>query len=264
MAPSITQTLVTGAWIAAASVVAVFLSGLLLQLKERRVADSKLRELTGRIVQAQDEERRRFSRELHDSISQSLVGVRYLLEDIQAEQPREQPSESIGKSIHHLDQTLTEVRRISRDLHPSLLDDIGLMAAVEALIDGFRQRTGIEVSFEGVHVRHLLPNEARTAMYRVVQEALTNIERHSQADQASVSFGIRRRWFGVTVRDNGIGFDSGDSAPGHRGIGLRNITERLSYLDGVFTINSSSSGTEIFSGVPKTLMRQQTFDVEVT
>ncbi|MEM7020593.1 MAG: cache domain-containing protein [Pseudomonadota bacterium] len=255
MAPRITKTFFTGALIATLAVVSVFIGGLVLQINEKRLADGKLRELTGRIVQAQDEERRRFSRELHDSISQSLIGVRYLLEDIQADTRASPTDRPIDKSIRHLDHTLSEVRRISHDLHPSLLDDIGLMAAVEALIDGFRQRTGITVSFEGVRVRHLLPPDARTALYRVVQEALTNIERHSKADLASVHFGLRKNWFGVTIHDNGVGFDTNETA-GQRGIGLRNISERLSYLKGVCIINSSSmTGTEIFAGVPKTLMR---------
>lgn len=258
MAPRITRTFFTGALIAALAVVSVFVGGLILQINEKRLADSKLRELTGRIVQAQDEERRRFSRELHDSISQSLIGVRYLLEDIQADTFVGQKGKHIDKSIIHLDQTLSEVRRISHDLHPSLLDDIGLMAAVEALIDGFRERTGISVNFDGVRVRHLLPADARTALYRVVQEALTNIEKHSRADTASVHFGLRKNWFGVTIRDNGVGFDKNKTVNGQRGIGLRNISERLTYLKGVCIINSSSNaGTEIFAGVPKTLMRHR-------
>jgi two-component system NarL family sensor kinase len=257
----------TGALIAALAVAAVFSGGLILQLNEKRLADSKLRELTGRIVQAQDEERRRFSRELHDSISQSLVGVRYLLEDVQAEQQFTDTGfqQSLNKPIEHLDNTLNEVRRISRDLHPSLLDDIGLVAAVEALLDGFRQRTGIHVEYQTVKVRNLLPAEARTALYRVVQEALTNIEKHSQAGSITVQFGIRQRWFGVTIRDNGIGFDASEalrqpSAVG--GIGLRNITERLSYLDGICEIYSDNAGTEIFAGVPKSLLRRSHLQAE--
>ena len=267
MAPHISTTMSTGALIAALAVAAVFSGGLILQLNEKRLADSKLRELTGRIVQAQDEERRRFSRELHDSISQSLVGVRYLLEDVQAEQQFTDTGfqQSLNKPIEHLDNTLNEVRRISRDLHPSLLDDIGLVAAVEALLDGFRQRTGIHVEYQTVKVRNLLPAEARTALYRVVQEALTNIEKHSQAGSITVQFGIRQRWFGVTIRDNGIGFDASEalrqpSAVG--GIGLRNITERLSYLDGICEIYSDNAGTEIFAGVPKSLLRRSHLQAE--
>lgn len=263
MAPAIQKTFVTGAMIAAAAVMFVFASGLLLQLNEKKHADHKLRELNRRIILTQDEERRRVSRELHDSISQSLIGLKYLLEDIEATHktnPKHTASR-IEKGVTNLDQTLTEVRRISRNLHPSLLDDIGLMAAVEALVDDFRQRTSIDVTFNNVQVRNLLPEEARTALYRVVQEALTNIERHSHATKASIEFGIRGKWFGVSINDNGTGFNSD---PGHfgehakkNGIGLRNISERLHYLNGVCKINSKArgSGTKIFAGVPKSMLR---------
>jgi len=88
------------------------------------------------------------------------------------------------------------------------------------------------VHFGNVKVRNVLPEEARTALYRVVQEALTNVERHAQATEVSVNFKIQGEWFGVTVTDNGVGFDAerGRGARNQRGIGLRNISERLSYL----------------------------------
>jgi len=260
MAPHIKKTLETGAFIASAAVIFVFIGGLLLQLNEKRLADSKQRELTRRIVLSQDEERRRVSRELHDSISQSLVGVKYLLEDIDTDAiPDPKAIQSFKLAASHLDQTLTEVTRISRNLHPSILDDIGLMAAVEALVEGFRKRTLVNVTFNSVKVRNLLPEDARTAMYRVVQEALTNIERHSGATSASITFDIRDKWFGVKITDNGVGMHNKQQQRHHsvqRGIGLRNISERLSYLNGVCEISSSSSGTKLFAGVPKTMLRR--------
>ena len=270
IAPAVQKTFVASALIAAAAVMIVFASGLLLQLNEKRLADSKLRELTRRIVLTQDEERRRVSRELHDSISQSLVGLKYLLEDIEATHTTDPQltAQRIEKGIANLDQTLNEVRQISRDLHPSVLDDIGLMAAVEALVDGFRQRTSIDVSFNNVQVRHLLPQEARTALYRVVQEALTNIERHSHASEASIKFGIHGKWFGVTINDNGIGFDANEAQfrqrARYRGIGLRNISERLHYLNGVCKIVSDTTGlgTQGFAGIPKSMLRRSHGDWE--
>ena len=260
MNPYIQSTLLTGALIGSLAVLAVFLGGLHLQLSEKKMADNKLQHLTRRIVHTQDEERRRVSRELHDSISQSLVGVKYVLEDIQLQhQIESKTSDSLQTGIDHLDQTLLEIRMISRNLHPSILDDIGLMAAVEALVDAFEQRSGIKVDFSGVKVRNLLPEDARTALYRVVQEAFTNIERHSKASQVNLTFSIRGKWFGVSVDDNGVGFDLDtlqNKNSTKRGIGLRNMSERLNYLDGVYEISSSSAGTRIFAGVPKSLLRQ--------
>ncbi|MEM7376411.1 MAG: cache domain-containing protein [Pseudomonadota bacterium] len=258
MAPHTEHTFRTGATAAVAAVIAVFGCGLLLQINEKKLADGKLRELTRRIVLTQDEERRRVSRELHDSISQSLIGVKYLLEDVELQHAdRGSPAPpKLALSLSHLDRTLEDVRTISRNLHPSILDDIGLMAAVEALIDGFSERTGIGVEFGTVKVRNLLPEEARTALYRVVQEALTNVERHAQAKHVSVNFNVQGPWFGVTVTDDGIGFDRGTvSGRESRGIGLRNISERLSYFGGVCDISSSSAGTTLFAGVPKSLLR---------
>ena len=260
MTPYIKTTLFTGALIGAIAVLAVFLGGLHLQLSEKKLADNKLRHLTRRIVHTQDEERRRVSRELHDSISQSIVGVKYVLEDIQTQRQLDpKTSDNLKLGIDHLDQTLLEIRMISRNLHPSILDDIGLMAAVEALVDAFEQRSGIKVNISGVKVRNLLPEEARTALYRVVQEAFTNIERHSKASEVDLTFGIRGPWFGISVVDNGVGFDIDtiqNKTPAQRGIGLRNISERLSYLEGVYEISSSASGTRMFAGVPKSLLRQ--------
>ena len=266
MAPHTNNTFRTGALAAVAAVVAVFGCGLLLQINEKKLADSKLRELTRRIVLTQDEERRRVSRELHDSISQSLIGVKYLLEEVQVQrEDAGSPADSnLALSLGHLDNTLDEVRTISRNLHPSILDDIGLMAAVDALIDAFSERTGIAVHFGNVKVRNVLPEEARTALYRVVQEALTNVERHAQATEVSVNFKIQGEWFGVTVTDNGVGFDAerGRGARNQRGIGLRNISERLSYFGGVCDIGSSPKGTTLFAGVPKTLLRRSPSEFE--
>jgi len=266
MAPHTNNTFRTGALAAVAAVVAVFGCGLLLQINEKKLADSKLRELTRRIVLTQDEERRRVSRELHDSISQSLIGVKYLLEEVQVQrEDAGSPADTnLALSLGHLDNTLDEVRTISRNLHPSILDDIGLMAAVDALIDAFSERTGIAVHFGNVKVRNVLPEEARTALYRVVQEALTNVERHAQATEVSVNFKIQGEWFGVTVTDNGVGFDAerGRGARNQRGIGLRNISERLSYFGGVCDISSSPKGTTLFAGVPKTLLRRSPSEFE--
>ncbi len=261
MAPHIRETFHTGAMIAVAAIATVFGCGLMLQMNEKKMADGKLRELTRRIVLTQDEERRRVSRELHDSISQSLIGVKYLLEEVQLNHNEQSPQSNpqLDLSLTHLDSTLHEVRRISRDLHPSILDDIGLMAAVDALIGSFSERTSIAVSFENVKVRNLLPGEARTALYRVVQEALTNIERHANASEVSVRFSIQDNWFGVTVVDNGCGFDVDKLGQGkldQRGIGLRNISERFDYFDGVCKIKSSPSGTTVFAGVPKAMLRR--------
>lgn len=245
--------------IAVLSVIVVFISGLLLQLNERKMADSKLQELTKRVMNTQDEERRRVSRELHDGISQALVAVKYSLEAAEnhiGDVPGEGPK-LIKASGRYLDDTLQEVRRISRDLHPSILDDLGLMAATEALVKEFRKRCNINVKMNKVAVRNLLPQDAKTALYRVVQEALTNIERHSTAKNVVIDFALNKNWFQLTISDDGQGFDVTTMQRSRRpnvGIGLRNMAERLSYFKGRFQVESSDKGTRIIAAVPKNIM----------
>ena len=237
----------------------VFLSGLALQLNERKLADLKLHELTKRVLNTQDEERRRVSRELHDGISQSLVGIKYSLEEAYSlfKLKDSKHAKLVEKSNTHLDETMQEVRRISRDLHPSILDDFGLMAAVDALVVEFGKRLNIEVSLVKVKVRNLLPQDAKTALYRVTQEALTNIERHADATHVDIEFKMLKDWFQVRIADNGCGFKR-DSRQFNKnpniGIGLRNMSERLSYFKGKFEIHSSEDGTVIIAAVPKTII----------
>jgi two-component system NarL family sensor kinase len=237
----------------------VFLSGLALQLNERKLADMKLQELTKRVLNTQDEERRRVSRELHDGISQSLVAIKYSLEEALSlfKLKDSEHANLVEKSSHYLDETMQEVRRISRDLHPSILDDFGLMAAVDALVTEFGKRLNIKVDLVKVKVRNLLPQDAKTALYRVTQEALTNIERHANATHVEIEFKMEKDWFQVRIADNGRGFNFDsrqfNKTPG-MGIGLRNMSERLSYFKGKFEVHSSVDGTVIVAAVPKTII----------
>lgn len=226
----------------------VFLSGMVINIRERRLADAKLKDLTARIFETQEEERIRVSRELHDGISQVLVSVRYALElairrmatgDTRAE-------ESVVKGRDGLTEAITEVRRISRDLRPGVLDDLGLGPALGALTDDFSRRTGIACDFETVPFRNRLNAEAKTALYRVAQEALTNVERHAQANQVTLSARPHRRGATLRITDNGIGIGNRTST-GH---GLRNMQERIEYLGGTLRVLSSRSGTVIEAEVP--------------
>ncbi len=219
------------------ALILVFASGLLLNIHERRLADVKLKELNQRVLDAQEDERGRVARELHDGISQILVGVRYKLETAKRHVLRMPASETpdpnvpLDSGIEGLSTAITEVRRISRDLRPGLLDDLGLGPALQALTDEFAQRTGIQTDFKTVVFRNLLNQDSKIALYRIGQEALTNIERHSGATQVSVSLRGHAKGATLRVTDNGCGLT-------HRnrkitpGIGLRNMQERVEQLDG--------------------------------
>lgn len=238
-----------------AALLLVFTSGLFINMRERRLADAKLKKLTQRVFDAQEEERRRVARELHDGISQILVGVRFALEIAKRRLSNGDTagSDNLDQGIEHLSGAIQEVRRISRDLRPGVLDDLGLGPAIRTLAEDFGERTGIEVTFETVVFRNRLAEDAKIALYRVAQEAMTNIERHSGATHVEIDLRGHSRGATLKICDNGHGMETGSpSNPSGTGLGLRNMQERVEQLDGTLRILSSRSGTIIEASVPLT------------
>lgn len=243
-------------WIGAITLVAllgVFLSGLLLNLRERRLADAKLKALTQRIFDTQEEERGRVARELHDSISQILVGVRYKLELARRrlDQDSGGAQDDLDTGITGLNGAIQEVRRISRDLRPGVLDDLGLGPAIKVLTEEFAARTGISANFETVVFRNRLDLEAKNALYRIAQEALTNIERHSGATHVTLKVRGDENGALLRINDNGRGITAARAEGGTGGgLGLRNMQERIEQLNGTLRVLSSRNGTLIEARVP--------------
>ncbi len=237
------------------ALVVVFATGMVLNIRERRLADAKLKELTQRVLDAQEEERGRVARELHDGISQMLVGVRYALDIALRRIERsdfDKAATPLNKGVAHLTTAISEVRRISRDLRPGVLDDLGLGPALKALTDDFATRTGIETEFHTVVFRNRLEQESKIALYRIAQEALTNIERHADASKVEINLRGHKKGVTMSIRDNGVGMRP-DKRRSRNGIGLRNIQERVEQLDGSFKLLSSSGGskgTEIIVRLP--------------
>lgn len=244
--------------IALAAFVVVFVSGIFLQFSERKLADSKLQELTKRILSAQDEERRRVSRELHDGISQLIASAKFSLETAVIKiKNNKDPDKDIDVAQKRIGQTLQDLRRISRDLHPAILDDHGLATALQSLAKSFSERTGIEIVFNDVLVRNLLPLDAKTSLYRLAQEALTNIERHANATLVEISLSVDSSWIVLVIQDNGRGFNVDFFSRGRpaEGIGLRNMQERIAYHKGMFDLNSNKKGTRLVVKIPKAILR---------
>ena len=245
--------------ITVAALIAVFLTGMFLNVRERRLADAKLKQLTQRIIDTQEEERGRVARELHDGISQMLVGVRYALELTRRKlQGDPSVSESLNKGIDGLGSTIQEVRRISRDLRPGVLDDLGLGPALQALTDDFSARTGITVDFETVVFRNRLDQEARIALYRIAQEALNNIERHAEAENVGMVLKGHRKGAMLQIKDDGKGmvWPLSNRRRGS-GLGLRNMQERIEQLGGslrILSARTGTTGTVIEAQVPLTHM----------
>ena len=234
-----------------AALLSVFASGLFINIRERRLADAKLKQLTQRVFDAQEEERGRVARELHDGISQILVGVKYALDVTRRRITTgdARASDTLDKGIGNLGLAIQEVRRISRDLRPGVLDDLGLGPAIKSLTDDFRTRTGIDAQFETVVFRNRLDQDAKIALYRIAQEALTNVERHSGAREVRIDLRGHRAGATLRVTDNGTGLGERRNT---QGIGLKNMQERMDQLGGTLRVLSSKTGTVIEATVPLT------------
>ena len=231
-------------------------AGVAIHIHESKLADVRLQDLTQRVLDTQEEERAHVARELHDSISQILVAIKYQLENAEMNLAAGKSSalEAIKTAAARLNIAIGEVRRISRELRPGVLDDLGLSSALESLTKEFGQRTDIGIDISTTAIRDQLSSEAKTALYRVAQEAFMNIERHSNADKAKLSLSTTRNDIVLRVSDNGNGFDPqklNGNRPVFAGIGIRNMQERVEHFDGKFKIQSSADGTSVTARLPK-------------
>ena len=210
-------------------------------LREERISGD-LQRLSARLVQAREEEQRRIARELHDEVGQALSAVK--VELAVAERSIERMSGARGllaEAQSSADSAIHSVRDLSHLLHPSVLDDLGLVAALDSLVADFRRRHHIAVEFLHLgHARRLQPETERAA-YRIVQEALTNIARHAEATSGGVHLTTNPESLSVVIEDNGVGFDVADvERPGkRRGLGLLSIRERAAGLGGTVRIESA-------------------------
>lgn len=194
--------------LAAVAVVAallVFGGGLALNVSEHRLADAKLEQLAQDIVRLQEVERARVSRELHDGISQVLVSIKFRFELAQEKLLRGagDPQPELAKGISGLVDAIAEIRRISHDLRPSLLDDLGLASAIKQLAGDFSSRTGIAARVDIERYEGPVGGEEAVSLFRIAQEALTNIERHAAASEVSIVLSTRTRAFTCRSKTTG-------------------------------------------------------------
>lgn len=252
---NIEETLLWIAGLAILAAVAVASGGLALNISEHRVADAKLKALAQRVVDSQEQERARLSRDLHDGISQALVSVKLQLEAgiIRLggdEEKRAQAKAGLERTVEQLKSVLGEVRRISHDLRPALLDDLGLKPALEHLASEFGQHAGTPVHFRTEGSFDELSETAGTVLFRIAQEALNNAERHAGARRVDMSLVRKGRCVTLRVADDGAGFDAHKVAlHPQRGIGLRNMMERMEAIGGKLAIDSSPAGTTVAASI---------------
>ena len=226
------------------------------KLAEQKLAESEqsLRMLSLHLLRTQDEERRRIGRDLHDSLGQILTAMKMNLEAMAplAGERREQ----ILKCIELADSCIREVRTISYLLYPPMLEELGLRSAVPWYLDGFAARSGIRTTFDVSPDFDRLPPESELALFRVLQEALTNVHRHSESPVAHVRLNRNNGTTALEIRDEGKGLPVSvlsSDAPGHlppTGVGLRGMTERMKQLGGQLEVSSSDRGTILIATVP--------------
>jgi signal transduction histidine kinase len=215
---------------------------------------AELRALAARLHTTREEERTRIAREIHDELGQALTALKLDLSWLETQEPRRSSGayRLTDMSITaRIDETMRVVRRIASELRPSVLDQLGLEAAVECLAQEARQRAGIEVTLRTEEFPGL-PEEVSSHAFRIIQEALTNVVRHSQATRASVS--VRRAGEAIVleVEDNGIGFVY-QSLSGIRSLGLVGMRERALACGGTLTIRGNpGEGTVIVATLPVT------------
>jgi len=244
--------------VALGSIFILFVVGLTFTLRQKKHNDRKIDELGQRVISLQEEERRHISRELHDGIVQMLVSIKYSIEatgiflsQLNQEKPKSQLAAEKNLSI-----AIQEIRRISHHLHPRILDELGLSAAMDALSNEFSELTGIKVQVITPKLKKLLPDNISTTLYRVVQESLTNIQKHAKASNVVIELSINQAWLTLTICDNGKGFDTSANIENQTnldefGIGLRNLAERIEYHSGIFKVTSTAKGTRVTAKIPK-------------
>jgi two-component system sensor histidine kinase UhpB len=211
----------------------------------------QLRELSAFLQQAREEERTHIARELHDELGQMLTGLRMDVEWLQRQLSGadDRIAAKIAAMTGLIDNTLHTVRRISADLRPAVLDDLGLEEAIDWLVESFRSRTGTACQLRLDLGDAPLEEPLATAVFRLVQESLTNVTRHAQAGQVEIALTADQEVLKVMVRDNGIGFDTDSRRP--RSFGLLGMRERVVALNGYFGINSRPGiGTTISAVIP--------------
>ncbi|MBI3895814.1 MAG: sensor histidine kinase [Acidobacteria bacterium] len=214
------------------------------QYQESMTARNNLERLSAKVVEAQEEERRAISRELHDQIGQALTAIKVnlgMIEQKAAVGP--ELRERIRESKHLVEQAMQEIRDLSRLLRPTMLDDLGLVPALEWYVRGFSRRFGIPVGLEIDRSLRRLPEQWETSIYRSVQEALTNTIRHSEASKVFIHLEQSSENLILTVEDNGQGFEF--SSP-KGGLGLIGMSERARQLGGTLSVESKQqAGTRI-------------------
>lgn len=234
----------------------VLIAGLLISRRSRRRAETSLRNMTGRLLESQDDERRRIARDLHDGTGQHLSGMALTIGQVLADFPpgHDRLQQLLQDSHTASRQALDEVRTISFVLHPPILDGVGLVSALQWYVDGLRRRTDVRISLIApTDLGHLEP-EAERALFRMVQEGITNVLRHSGGTNLKIVLTSNSRAVTLVIEDNGHGLNAEQlshlEGAATLGVGIAGMRERIRQLHGEFKLQSTADGTTVTATVP--------------
>lgn len=226
------------------------------EVEQRTEAEARLRELSGRLLSLRDEERRKLARDLHDSTGQLFVALQLNLAFLQKSASKLEPalSQRIAESINIADQAMQEIRTMSYLLYPPMLDEVGLLFAIHWYVEGFVERSNIQVDLDLPEELGRLPQDLETTVFRIVQEALTNVHRHSGSSIAKVQLTIAPGGIHLVIQDQGkgISLDKVEGTPNGTkiGVGIRGMRERVRQFGGVLRIGPANPGTCVEAILP--------------
>jgi signal transduction histidine kinase len=221
--------------------------GTIAHLVEVSAARQELRDLSAKLVTTQESERKNLSRELHDAVGQSLSAVQFELHDLAVVLGENHLRGRVNRIRELVESSLAMIRNMARLLRPTMLDDLGLAAALEGLARDISRSTGVRISVEASKLSEELPDEHKICLFRIAQEALNNVCRHANADSVEITLETSEALVTMSVQDDGRGF-----RPGHtKGLGLIGMQERVESLGGTLAILSApGQGTRIEVGLP--------------
>lgn len=226
--------------------------GLTGELNQRKQAEENARSLSSQLLNAQDQERRKIARDLHDGLGQNLAAAKMITDSMLNRPPDKQKILELSAILHD---GLASTRSISHLLHPPLVDELGFVTAARSYLEGFSSRTGLQLDADLLDSDVRLPRDLELTLFRVLQEALSNVQRHSKSSKAEVHFRADQRNAILRIRDFGVGLppdtirsfqENGTSV----GVGLAGMKERVRERNGRFEIHSDSNGTSILATFP--------------
>ncbi|MGA8619382.1 MAG: sensor histidine kinase [Candidatus Sulfotelmatobacter sp.] len=224
-----------------------------------KTATESYRELSVQVLRLQDEERRRIARELHDGVGQILAALGMNIAKIRHESDKlsNEAARAVSENSFMVDNLSREIRTMSHLLHPPMLDEIGLSSALRWYVDGFSERSKVKVELDLPEELGRLPNEMELTIFRMIQECLTNVHRHSGSTSATIRIRQENHHVRIEVQDQGKGIPAEKQADlnssGRAGVGFRGMRERLRQLNGTLEVQSDAKGTTVIASLPLTI-----------